>query len=200
MPMSCRTRKRQRWNDSGRCCPSTRGRHFIALRAVPFHLPDRSIIVPYAFLTLEEALRDLPTLRGVLGQRWIDRESNTPPLESTFPLARTLRIKELSHLHATLDQRLSDLWAISGAEDWRNRLRSDGPGFRELQTELAFADFLQQRGYEFDHPEQGPDFSIILGDDPPLLIEATTPRVIAWDDDLNSRLQILSRQFEHSVQ
>ena len=68
--------------------------------------------MPYAFLSLEEALSDLPTLRKVLGTRWIDRESNTPPLESVFPLARTLRIKELSHLHATLDRRLSDLWTV----------------------------------------------------------------------------------------
>ena len=155
--------------------------------------------MPYAFLTLEEALRDLPTLRGVLGQRWIDRESNTPPLESAFPLARTLRIKELSHLHATLDRRLAELWNVTGADDWRNRLRSDGQGFRELQTELAFADFLQQRGYDFEHPEKGPDFAIVLGDEPPLMVEATTPRIVMWDDDLDTRLWILSRQYGYSV-
>jgi hypothetical protein len=155
--------------------------------------------MPYEFLSLVEALSDLPTLRKVLGPRWIDRESNTLPLESAFPLARTLRIKELSHLHATLDRRLSDFGTVTGAEDWRNRLRSDGQGFRELQTELAFADLLQQHGYTFQHPDKGPDFSIDIGDGQPLMVEATTPRVIAWDDDLGTRLWVLSRQFEHSI-
>ena len=31
------------------------------------------------------------------------------------------------------------------------------------------------------------------------MVEATTPRIIVWDDDLDTRLWILSRQFEHSV-
>src|SRR5918995_1390072 len=149
--------------------------------------------MPYEFLSLDEALSDLPTLRKVLGTRWIDRESDIPLLESAFSLARTLRIKELSHLHATLDRRLSDFRTVSGADDWQNRLRSDGQGFRELQTELAFADLLQQRGYSFKHPDKGPDFSIGIGDEPPLMVEATTPRVIAWDDDLDTRLWILIR-------
>ena len=92
--------------------------------------------MPYDFLSLEEALHSLPTLRKALGQRWINRETNTPPLESAFPLARTLRIKELSHLHATLDRRLCDFWTVSGAEDWRTRLRSDGPGLENFKLNL----------------------------------------------------------------
>jgi hypothetical protein len=157
------------------------------------------MLMPYTFMTLDEALRELPTLREALGKKWLERESATPMLESAFPLARSLRLRELSPLHSTLDRRLAELWNISGAHDWRKRLRHNGQELRELQTELAFASFLQKRGYDFTHPDNGPDFAIVIGDEPPLLIEATTPRVIMWDNDLDTRLWILSRQFGYSV-
>lgn len=153
----------------------------------------------YAFSTLEEALRDLPALRDALGERWIECESGIPPLESNFPLARSLRIAELRGNHETLNRRLAALEDVPGSNDWKKRLRTDGPGYRELMVELAFADLLHECGIEFEHPKDGPDFSVALENESLLLIEATTPRVIAWDDELSTALWILSRQYGHSV-
>jgi len=127
-------------------------------------------------MTCEEALRELPTLTMVLGKKWIERESATPPLESAFPLARRLRIKELRPLHATVDRRRVELWTISGVDNWRNRLRPNGQDFREPQIALAFASFLQQFGYDVARPKEGADFAIVLGDEPPPMIEAPWPR------------------------
>lgn len=153
----------------------------------------------YTFVSLDESLRGLPTLRDVLGRKWIERETGIPPVESAFPLARTLRIIELRNLVVTLDRRLTALWDIKGADDWRRRLRNNGQEFRELLTELSFATLLQEHGCAFEHPDDGPDFAISIGDGSPLKIEAITPRVIAWDDDLGARLWMLSRQFGYSV-
>jgi hypothetical protein len=155
--------------------------------------------MPYEFQSLDESLADLATLRKVLGEAWIKCESDVPAIDSSFPLARTLRIKELRNLTVTLDRRLADLWDVVGARDWRNRLRNNGQEFRELLTELAFADLLRERGFHFVHPSDGPDLDITIDDGPPLLIEATTPRIIAWDDDLDNRLWVLSREFGYSV-
>jgi hypothetical protein len=155
--------------------------------------------VTYTFVDLEEALAELPTLRDVLGKDWINREKRTPPVESKIPLARTLRIRELRSLVISLDRRLRDLWNVKGAPDWRNRLRNNGQETRELLTEISFADLLWQRGYEFEHPDDGPDFAISIEGCSPLRVEACTPRIIGWDDDLDTRLWMLGRQFDYSV-
>jgi hypothetical protein len=156
--------------------------------------------VTYTFVDLDEALAELPTLRDVLGKDWINREKRTPPVESKFPLARTLRIRELRSLVISLDRRLRDLWNVKGAPDWRNRLRNNGQETRELLTEISFADLLWQRGYEFEHPDDGPDFAISIEGCSPLRVEACTPRIIGWDDDLDARLWMLGRQFDYSVE
>lgn len=159
-----------------------------------------SLPMAYTFTSLEESLETLPTLKDTLGKDWIEREKGTPPVESKFPLARMLRIEELKHLMVSLDRRLTDLWNIRGAADWRRRLRYNGQETRELLTEISFADLLWQRGYEFEHPDEGPDFAIAIEGCPPLLVEACTPRIIGWDDDLDTRLWMLSRQFNYSVE
>jgi hypothetical protein len=156
--------------------------------------------VTYTFIDLEVSLAELPTLRDVLGKDWIKREKRTSPVESKFPLARMLRIRELQHLMISLDRRLGDLWYVKGARDWRNRLRTNGQETRELLTEISFADLLWQRGYEFQHPDDGPDFAIAIEGGPPLMVEAYTPRIIAWDDDLGTRLWMLGREFDYSVE
>ena len=153
----------------------------------------------YTFVDMEESLAELPTLRDVLGKNWIKREKHTSPVESKFPLARTLRIRELRHLVVSLDRRLADLKHAKGADDWRRRLRNNGQETRELLTEISFADLLWRRGYEFEHPDEGPDFVIAIDGGSPLIVEAITPRIIGWDDDLDARLWMLGRQFDYSI-
>jgi hypothetical protein len=150
---------------------------------------------------LEVALADLPNLRQTLGHRWIAREQAIPPVDSTFPLARTLRIEELRPLVTALDRRLGALTSIPGSKDWRRRIRNNGQEFRETLTEISFAALLRDRGYTFEHPEKGPDldFAVSLSDGTVLQIEATTPRIVAWADDLVGRLWFLSRRYECSV-
>lgn len=151
------------------------------------------------FVDLEESLGDLPNLRDALGKDWINREKRTPPVESKFLLARTLRFKELRHLAVSLDRRLADLSSVKGFGDWPRRLRSNGQETRELLTEISFADLLWQRGCSFEHPDDGPDFSIEVEGGPALLVEVYTPRIIAWDDDLDTRLLMPGHQFNYSV-
>lgn len=153
----------------------------------------------YKFVELSDALHKYPAVAQALGSKWITKESAISPIASDFPLARSLRIAELQGLMQTLDRRLNSLARVSGIKDWRDRLRTDRPGFRELQTEIAFADLLQKHGFPFSHPSKGPDFEIDLGDECSLLIEVTTPREIAWDDDLTNRLWMLSREYSYSL-
>jgi len=156
--------------------------------------------MPYEFMSLEEALRDLPALSKVLGPKWIERESKTPPLESNFPLARTLRIPELRHLVVSLDRSLQELWHIEGASDWRNRLRHNGQEFRAVLAETSFAMLLHRKGLKFIHPRgDAPDFAVMIGDSPPITMEVTTPHSTVWADDLQGRLWILSRQYGYCL-
>ncbi len=148
---------------------------------------------------LDERLRDLPNLSQVLGKHWIEREQDISPIESAFPLARTLRIEELRHLIVTLDRLLGSLASVQGSKDWRSRLRNNGQEFRETLTELVFAGLLQELGYTFVHPDKGPDFAINIDDGPPFQVEVTTPRIVGWADDLDGRLWFLSRRYDHSL-
>jgi len=151
-------------------------------------------------MSLEEALLDLPALKKVLGHKWIERESKTRPIESNFPLARTLRIPELRHLVVSLDRSLQELWDIDGASDWRNRLRHNGQDFRAVLAETSFAMLLDRKGLKFIHPRgDAPDFAVMIGDSPPITMEVTTPHSTVWADDLQGRLWILSRQYGYCL-
>jgi hypothetical protein len=154
----------------------------------------------YTFMGLEEALHDLPTLRKVLGQKWIERESKTPVLESDFPLARTLRIEELRNLVVSLDRSLDALRDVDGARDWRRRLRKNGEEFRAVLAETSFAMLLLRLGIKFIHPSDGgPDFAVMFDDSPPIKMEVTSPHTTFWADELDGRLWILSRQYGHRL-
>jgi hypothetical protein len=66
-------------------------------------------------------------------------------------------------------------------------------------TELTFASLLRQHGFRFLRPEKGPDFEVDIGEEQTLLVEVTTPRKVAWADDLDNRLRLLGRRLGYSV-
>jgi hypothetical protein len=149
---------------------------------------------------LVQVLSAVPHLRQALGEQWIAREQQTDPVLSSFPLSRTLRIEELQDHVATLDRLLGSFATLPGIADWRRRLQRNGPEFREILTELTFAALLRERGYRFLRPKSGPDFEVEIEAGQSLLAEVTTPRKVAWADDLDNRLWLLGRRFGYVVE
>jgi hypothetical protein len=70
-------------------------------------------IMPHDYISLEDGLRDLPTLRKALGPKWIDRERRRSAVDSDFLLTRFLTTHELRNLVESLDQTLD---ALSGGQ------------------------------------------------------------------------------------
>jgi hypothetical protein len=156
--------------------------------------------VPYDFVSVDSALRDLPTLREVLGPNWIRRQREKSALDSDFLLMRFLTTHELRNLVASLDQSLNALRNVEGVTDWHKRLRSNPQEFRAIQAEIAFAMLLLRGGIKFTHPDPpAVDFSLFFDDVPPINIEVIAPTKTLWADDLDGRLWYLSRLYDFKL-
>lgn len=151
-------------------------------------------------------LEPYPHLREALGLEWISEQDRIDPILSPFPLARWLRLDGFEPDLTMLDVVLGRLSTISGIGDRRKRLQADAPALMETLTELYFGAWLLDLGYTFDWPRQGADFTVHLGADQRLRIEATTPRKAAWSGDLFERLHLValrtgcSMRIEHSLE
>jgi len=149
--------------------------------------------------SLDHCLEPYPHLRKALGETWVTEQNQIDPIQSSFPLARWLRMDGFEPDLITLDAVLGRLSGIAGMASRRKRIRTDAPGFMETLTELYFGAWLTDQGYSFEWPKQGPDFLVPFEGNGTLLIEVTTPRKSAWSQDLFERLHLVALQTGYSA-
>lgn len=147
---------------------------------------------------LIELMEPYPHLRHALGPQWIAVQDRVDPIQSRFPLARWLRVDGFQADLSTIDIVLQQLEGVPGIADRRRRIRSNAPALMETLTELYFGAWLLDEGFSFDLPDEGADFNVHLGENQSLAIEATTPRIAQWAQDLFERLHLVALRTGHS--
>lgn len=148
---------------------------------------------------LTTLLSPYPTLREVLGPDWITEQDAIDPVLSRFSLTRWLRVDGFDPDLSALDEILKELRNIPGMKERRRRMRSDPFALMETLTELHFGSWLRHRGIPFDLPKEGADFKVHLGNGRSLAIEATTPRMTHWAQDLFERLDLVGQRSGYAV-
>ena len=148
---------------------------------------------------LADRIARFPNLGEVLGSRWVAEQERIDPALSRYALARWLRIRGFSPDLATLDTVIRQLRHLPGFAERRDRLRSDAGAVMETLTELYFAAWLLEAGYEFELTRVGADFRIRLGEDSILEAEVTSPRRAVWSQDLFERLDLVKERYGYAV-
>lgn len=159
------------------------------------HLPlvtEGTVSMTLSNEPLTKLLEPYPGIRRALSNKWIVSEDQIDPIESSFPLARWLRLDSYKPVLTNLGKVLEMVEIVPGMADRRRRISSNGSGFIETVTELYLAAWIRAQGYSFDCPTKGPDFFVHLEDAQRLAIEVTTPRKAAWSDDLFDRLTVVA--------
>ncbi len=140
-----------------------------------------------------------PTLQEVLGPDWIVKQDAMNPVLSPFSLARWLRMDGFGPDLSMIDGILREFRDVPGMKERRQRMRSDPFALMETLTEMYFASWLRHRGIPFDLPKKGADFKAHLGKGRSLAIEATTPRITQWAQELFERLDLVGQRTGHSA-
>jgi hypothetical protein len=142
---------------------------------------------------IEERLDLYPSLSGVLGQDWLDREITVHPAKSPYALARWLRINGYEVRLEMLERLLEMFKTTPGMGERRRRIRTDPKALMDTIVELHFAAWLTQNIVPFEMTKAGADFRVELAEGAILPIEATTPRQAMWFDDLFTRFTYIKR-------